>query len=332
MSAIIELSERLHTEGVASLNKGEIQLFPGLSQMVQTIPDRFIFALDFGLPTNISNKYGISTLLDQMERFEYSNKFFGFFLAGRQYPIHSTIAQAKYVGGDSMPGSHHFVFDRLKTDPRMRDYFLQLLGTRIIFDTLVLNKSDIMLTASEIPDKILKVREELNELFSEYKLLPLKIENLLHITVGRICRVDKDKAQQQLQLFVKVFSSLKEYIKTYPFVMAPRGPLVMPTAQIFIGTKDISDTTWAELTAMCPFECSLSGWTGPEGDEYKGYLEEWEKGEGEWKEGLLTAELIHPGIIFSHPGFGWEKGSLLVEFNKLHKQAGKTYAKIRVRT
>lgn len=339
-SAVVEKSRCIHEAGVQALESGKIEVFGGLFSMLEAIKDRFFVG---GMREILwpHQDQGLGVLMQELDWIvsDLGNLgSFHFFRAGREYPFHFTLGEGKYSGEN-----REEVFAKLKKDSEWKRFNAQFDTLEpVVFDTLVLDKTSLLLTASEIPPQIVALRNHLSAIYERHGLQPLKIENLLHKTLARIDQLESDpaKRRKQLQRYVELIQALRVYIKCHPIVMSGMRLRVSSSVDFFHGDTDLSGTTWGELLRKfrCDgdvFWCRLSGFDGSDGQTYLPHVDaRWARGEGHWREGLLTAKRISGGFAFYHPGFWYPSSGLVegVKFQNLHDVVGKRYAKIRMRT
>lgn len=208
-SAVVEKAKKIHREGLRALKSGNVQLFPGLPNMLKSKENRFFVGA--GIQLEDYPNIGIRMVLQEIERISYHLGVFHIFQAGREFPLHFTIGEGEYKGENK-----NNVFCLLKE--KMEPWWPANIQQKNVFDTLVLDKANILLTASNIPHEIIEMRHKLNLIYERHGLVPLKIENLLHITLGRIDRWEEDVAnrRKQLNYYVKMMSGLRDYIKINP--------------------------------------------------------------------------------------------------------------------
>lgn len=103
-----------------------------------------------------------------------------FLFAGRDFPIHTTLLEA------ICKNYHESKFSQLNSDEYLIDVLSHLLNIQIKFDCVLMDKENVLLTALNIPQKILEVRNELNRFYKIKDLETRPLSNILHISLARI--------------------------------------------------------------------------------------------------------------------------------------------------
>jgi len=145
-----------------------------------------------------------ATILDQVEQLE---KQLGieFIIAGRDYPIHSTLLEGLYerqpdkneTDSDEARGR---IFTSLERDKSISEALNELIGRQLNYKYLLLDKGNLLLTATEIPEDILKARDSLAEKYKAAGLKPLYMANILHLSLSRIAKLPEDEGGRKRAL------------------------------------------------------------------------------------------------------------------------------------
>ncbi len=192
--------------GREALDRAEIKPFEGFGE---NIKNRFIVALQFAPE---SEKVLETRVTSEVERIGRESGI-EFFLAGKDFPIHSTLGEGLYEGGD-VPRRED-IFREVHQDEKLKALTERKRGERLIYKYLLLDKGNVMLTSVEIPEDVGKIREELAAIYAGHNLKPLRIENLLHVTVGRITKIP-DGGAEQFREYKKKMIELRHRISEDP--------------------------------------------------------------------------------------------------------------------
>lgn len=196
-------AQKIHTEGLATFRAGKVPLFVGFPPELNR---RFITAIRFKEATSWPLMTRIMLRLITLEH----ALDLQFFLAMRDFPLHSTLMEG-VVDGDS---SCCEVFQTLLQDPVLTRLRSSLDGETINFPYLALDKAgNVLLVAEEIPDAVAGFRENIASVYQRYGLKPRIIEGLLHITIARVVEFPSSNPSQ-IEDFLDGFDAIKNGVRT----------------------------------------------------------------------------------------------------------------------
>lgn len=189
-----------------NLNQG-IQEFPGFPESLKS---RFSLVLRFTSGSEQEIKDRISgPIQDIGEQLKI-----GFIIAGRDYPLHSTVLEGLYESQDFV--SRDKLFESLSESPEIAKITSDLLGKKLIYKYLLLDKGNLLLTAIDIPAHLINLREELASLYKQKGLKPLSLDNLLHISLARMVNLSEEDKQSKFNIYRKQMTRLRHDISTKP--------------------------------------------------------------------------------------------------------------------
>lgn len=140
------------------------------------------------------------------------------FLAGRDFPIHISILEGLFTPGtqedEEINKRQEEIFNELKYNKELQDKLSNILaGKTIEFKYLLIDKGNIILTSTDIPEFILEARKLLSDRYSEADLKPLAMNNILHMTISRVSGLpeNKDLLLQYKEELVKLRHSVSAH-------------------------------------------------------------------------------------------------------------------------
>lgn len=194
--------------GRKSLNlESGIQEFPGFPEGLKS---RFSLLLRFTSGSEQEVKDRISGPIQDIGR----QLGIGFIIAGRDYPLHSTLLEGLYEGQDAVVRDK--LFESLSKNPEIAKITNGLLGERLIYKYLLLDKGNLLLAAIDIPAHLINFREELAELYRGSGLKPLPLDNLLHISLARMVQLPEENRQSKFNIYRKQLTQLRHDISSNP--------------------------------------------------------------------------------------------------------------------
>lgn len=141
----------------------------------------------------------------------------GLSLAGRNFPTHSTLIEGDFQGNDFTKRAE--VFASLSADPRDDRVTQELVGLELNFKYLLLDGGNSILTAVDIPDEILKAREDLAGILGEQELKLRVPRHILHITVSRITKLPEEGRAEKLQEYARRIGALRKEVSANPLTL-----------------------------------------------------------------------------------------------------------------
>lgn len=104
-------------------------------------------------------------------------------IAVRDFPLHATVMEGRFEGAEENKKLETFTDVEKELAAELESV---LMGQEIEFKYLLIDKGNLLLTASNIPEIIIAIRERLNAVYAAHDLKPLPMKNILHVTVSRM--------------------------------------------------------------------------------------------------------------------------------------------------
>lgn len=178
-------------------------MFTGFAESLQ---NRFITALEFS-PDSINRLQ--ERVINGLEDIE-NHLGVKFAIAGRDFPIHSTLMEGLLENTQEEQRSD--IFNKLGTEIE-----LDVNGIEVTFDFVLIDGGNIILVAKDIPDILLKIREKLSSHYTNAGAKPLAMENILHVSLARIVDLPIDFNHE---LYLNSIISLRHDVSSDPLVLA----------------------------------------------------------------------------------------------------------------
>jgi hypothetical protein len=225
-----EKATRIHESGLETLRIGQIKAFT-LEESLPSTADRF-FVGGVVEDRDLKRNKALSGLLVNIASMAWEDlgPNLEVFLAGQNFPLHFTIGEGR------APAVGENIFAGIAEGSEIKKLDGSPLGT-FLFDTLVLDKGNALLTASAIPPEIVALRAKLDEIYPRYGFTHLKIENLFHMTLSRISdrlHSDEKRKDEQLRSYTAWLTHLGERVKENPIEIVAPILRCLPTNQLLI--------------------------------------------------------------------------------------------------
>ncbi|HEY4498885.1 MAG TPA: hypothetical protein VJH94_02355, partial [Candidatus Paceibacterota bacterium] len=162
---VLEKANRIHEAGLIAVENGEVVGFRWPGDLIQ----RFNCSVRFD--DSVLNLFRV---LQEVSDSALEGNV-ALLLAGVHYPLHCTLGEGLTSDGSVAPDE--FIFDGGAHE---------LIGEEWSFSELVVDKGNLLLAASEIPNLVLTVRVSLEAFYTRMGLKPMPIKDLLHISLARI--------------------------------------------------------------------------------------------------------------------------------------------------
>ena len=212
--------------GEKAVLTGTVNIFQGWSEELKK---RVFLGLEF--EENHAHRNIVSKLEDLETRYGVQ-----FAIGGRDYPLHTTIQEAK---GD---------FFDLRIDKNFSLFVPgTVLGRNLIFEKVVLDGSgNLLYVTDDIKDWVYSARESVSRNFSALGLEPIPLDNLLHSTLCRIVYAGKKKKDR-----VSVLKKLRH--------IAQQETRALKQPTVFLSKRTVLDTTYYYLTGESVVEEKKKG-------------------------------------------------------------------------
>lgn len=198
--------------GREAINEQNIQEFLGFSEDLKR---NFTGVMEFVLE---SQQVVQERILSRLETIG-AECGIDFLLAGRDYPLHSTILEGR-AGEDLDEQERNDTFVSIGETEGFKQAMTPLEGIDLEYKYLLIDKGNILLTAMDIPDEIIKARASLSALYADYGLAPRPLENILHISLARIVKLPKDgNTAVMLEKYKREMIKLRHAISVDPLVL-----------------------------------------------------------------------------------------------------------------
>lgn len=212
--ATIDLSGR------EALNKGDIKAFEGFGE---NFKERFITALQFSTESQGEVNKRIIDQIDSIGK----DLGFDFSFAGRDFPMHCTLEEGLSKGKEEH--EREMTFEALSQDEGMKSLSEHIPDEPIIFKYILIDKGNIILTSVEIPESIIGMRKSLDGLYSSHDLKPLPMNNILHMSIGRITNFPSEESKdEKLKKYKQKMIELRHAISS--------NPLKLKCSNLFMGS------------------------------------------------------------------------------------------------
>lgn len=184
--------ERIHAAGLETLRSGKINLFTGFPQQMRS---RFNVSVLFDGPSQLQFEERIIRPLGTISK----ELGLDWYLASDAFSVHSTVLECETeVGHADVEG----LVKKIDLN--------QLLCERLVFSELLLDKSNLLLNSLEIPPIHHLMRNNLAEFFTGVGH-PLPLEDILHITVGRLMKLNEpDVLREYVERMLVFRASIKK--------------------------------------------------------------------------------------------------------------------------
>ncbi|KXK08775.1 MAG: hypothetical protein UZ21_OP11001000328 [Microgenomates bacterium OLB22] len=152
-----------------------------------------------GFPEDVKRRFNTSVCFSTTSHEELANRLLGpikvkgveldmdFALAGRDFPVHSTILELR--ANEQLSGKQE---EDLSIAVSMLPEIQKLEGLYINYDYLFIDKGgNIILAASAIPEQVLAARQALAIVGQVKGLEPLPLTDILHISIARPTQLPK---------------------------------------------------------------------------------------------------------------------------------------------
>lgn len=181
-----------------------------------------------GFPESLNNRFNVSLLFTPDSEAEFKRRVtdplreignelgIEFYLASRDFRIHSTLLEGLYEGTDTNEGQNKF--ERIKANQTVQSLD-NLVGKTLQYKYLLIDKGNILLTAIDIPEWVLKARTDLSRVYSEQGLKPLNMTNILHISVGRMTQLPSKDRAEKFKTYRQEVAHLRHQISSSPLVL-----------------------------------------------------------------------------------------------------------------
>lgn len=199
--------------GRKALQERALAAFEGFGEAAK---GRFISALTF---SHDSEQQLHEQVTKDIERIEHELQIH-FALAGRDFPIHATVAEGRYTDDKTRTET----FKQLQSDEHLTPH-RNLPNISLTFDYLLFDKGNILLVASQIPQEVTSMRDDLKKVYESHGLSHKPIENLLHITIGRMDVLPA--SESEYDTYTERIIALRHNIS--------KKPLTLITNELFVG-------------------------------------------------------------------------------------------------
>ena len=180
-----------------------------------------------GFGENLKNRFGVVLRFDPDSLNSYTERLkqplidlarklgHGIMVAERDYPLHVTIMEGIYEGTDSQ--KRDSLFESVAHDRALAELTAPLIGLKINANAVLIDKGNVLLTATNIPLGVDTVRESLKSFYETHGLKPAIIKNLLHSSVARVTSYPEDVDKTTLLLeYRKDLLTLRRDILSLP--------------------------------------------------------------------------------------------------------------------
>ncbi|OGG58845.1 hypothetical protein A2765_00490 [Candidatus Kaiserbacteria bacterium RIFCSPHIGHO2_01_FULL_56_24] len=194
-------------KGRDAVEKGEIQDFIGYPEALK---NRFCIALELSADSDDEIRERVTSKVEAIAK----ESGIHMVIAGRNYPLHSTLLEGNFDGTDE--AKRDGIFAALIQDPELQKVFDELKDLKIVYKYLLVDKGNILLTCSDIPEAFARARQRISEIYMAHGLKPLMIEHLAHISIARITRQPDVARLERLHEYKTMLIKLRHEISSNP--------------------------------------------------------------------------------------------------------------------
>lgn len=197
----------INLEGREAMKNGSIPEFKGF-------PDDFERRMNVWAEFSNETKEEIKDrIIKPLEEIESLTNI-DFYLADRDFKIHSSIMQGKL--DDSLDVDEKYG-NLLENSDKLKEVAEKLSGINIELKYLLLDKKGtIILASTEIPEQIPESRELIKEAYGEESVSALNIP-IFHLTIGRVIKIPEAKqALESMEKLQTLIRNLRLQISSNP--------------------------------------------------------------------------------------------------------------------
>lgn len=224
---IFEKYAKIDVLGRKAIKNRDIKEFEGFSE---SLGNRFNVSL---LPDKETEILVNERLVSEIEKME-AELGIKFSLAGRDFPFHSTVMEGQFGEGEEDKKDN--IFGSLEEQISQSGLPETLNGQEIKFKYVLLDRGNILLTSVLIPETVSRARENLDTTYSANDLKPLPMQNILHMSVGRISGLPEDK--EKLNEYKKRMTALRHKISSDPITVKVGDVYVGNTLKLLKGDAE----------------------------------------------------------------------------------------------
>jgi hypothetical protein len=217
---------RKDIEGRQAVREGRIEDFAGYPE---TLKNRFVSVLRLGLKSRLEIEQRvvqpIESLADELN--------IELIFPGRDFPLHSTIADGIFEGTGEVDRSR--IFAEISNNAELRRQLGRLHGVDIQYKYLLVDKGNLILTCSEIPPVVSEIRDAINKIYTSHGLKPVSFQNILHMSVARITRQPDMERLEKLRVYQKRLIALRHDLSQNPIVVRVEGDTMTSAYELFAG-------------------------------------------------------------------------------------------------
>lgn len=194
-----------------------------------------------GFPESLDNRFNVSLLFipDSEALFKQrvanpvaeigNNLGIEFILAGRDFRTHTTLLEGLYEGLD-LAGRNE-IFKQLRESQAV-NAIQQLVGKKIEYKYLLIDKGNLLLAAINIPDWVLTIRADLTKTYTSQGLKPLLMTDILHISTARITRLPVENRMSKLRKYKQRIADLRHQLSRNPLTFEVGAVSTVPPLEL----------------------------------------------------------------------------------------------------
>jgi len=205
-SPLTEKYAQIDLEGRKALRQEDgVKKFDGFSE---NLKERFGSTIIFE-----DQSRGIirDSLIDEIKSISQATGI-DFIFADYDFPLHATLLEG--LCEDETVRDE--LFKKIKENDQLMKIINSLNGLEIEFKYLLLDKANVLLTCSHIPREIINARKEISAVFEKSGLKPLRLENILHITIARMTELPKVEQEKKFHEYKNKIIQLRHEISLQP--------------------------------------------------------------------------------------------------------------------
>lgn len=220
INPILKKYAGIDMKGRERIKSADFKIFTGFDESLQ---NRFLTAAEFSSDSiNLLRERVLNELIEIENSLEVT-----FAMAGRDFPIHSTLMEGLFENTQMEDRAN--IFDELS-----KKINIEINGSEIAFDYVLIDGGNLLLVAKDIPSNILEIRDKLYEDYSAEGAKPMSMENILHISLARIIDLPADFDSEE---YTKTLIGIRHAISSDPLVLTVENVVKDQTYSYLTATK-----------------------------------------------------------------------------------------------
>lgn len=140
---------------------------------------------------------------------------FEFAIAGRDYPMHSTLQPGMFEGDQD---ARTEAYEKMAADTKVAETAEKLAGKEIEYKYLLTNADSITLNSTAIPSEVREFRESIDAAGKANNVAVGLWKDILHISLMRITHLPEENREAKMAEFKKFLIDLRHEISSKPVI------------------------------------------------------------------------------------------------------------------